>query len=348
MQEFIIVLLGSIFSFLSSVTYAVEDGVQQLLPQIQQTITANEPYIQQFKQKLIEEAEMLHLLPDSQAAELGEQLTEVIHDISGLNPSLIQENLGIRQLTPISGTDNYSTGGKINIIAGDHDISHSLLVSIGHLVDEVSLPALKENMGATPTKHTRIVLFSTPESYAQALRQAGISKAQARQMVKATGGLTIQSEIWIPLYAAHGKSERANILTHELTHVVFNQQGIGNRLPIWINEGMAWHNGMAGKKRINPEAEDRERAQLNEELRVVAASGQLLPLTADENDIIHASYNVEWEDYIAVQYLMQTYGESKMHEFLSGVRTLGAEISFLRTFHIPLHTFEQKFYESIQ
>jgi hypothetical protein len=347
MKEFIIAVLATLSSFISQAMYTIEESVQQLLPQIQQTITENEPYIQQFKDNLLKQAQVLGFLPADQATELKEQLSEVIHDIS-VNPAFIQEALGIRKLAPVKGTDSYQASGRMQIIAGDTGVSHATLVSTAHLVEDVSLPVLKEKLGAVPTKHVRIVMFSTPHSYGQALQQAGIPAGQVNQIVKVTGGLAIQSEIWIPLYAVHGKSEQANVLTHELTHVAFNQQGIGSKLPLWINEGMSWHTGMAGKKRISPKAEKRMRTKLNEQIQAVVAANQLLPLTADGNDIIHASYNVEWQDYMAVHDLIETYGEDKMREFLINVKKLGVEASFLQAFGMPLHTFEEKFYKSIQ
>jgi hypothetical protein len=57
---------------------------------------------------------------------------------------------------------------------------------------------------------------------------------------------------------------------------------------------------------------------------------------------------VEWQDYMAVHDLIETYGEDKMREFLINVKKLGVEASFLQAFGMPLHTFEEKFYKSIQ
>jgi len=58
--------------------------------------------------------------------------------------------------------------------------------------------------------------------------------------------------MWIRLYNLHGKADLANVLTHELTHVAFNQAGIGYKLPLWLNEGTSWYTGLAAQESVNP------------------------------------------------------------------------------------------------
>jgi hypothetical protein len=143
------------------------------------------------------------------------------------------------------------------------------------------------------------------------------------------------------------QSDLANVLTHELTHVVLNQKGIGDSLPTWINEGIAWHDGLLAQSQVSPQKTQQLTAKLNQQIHQVAQQQQLLQLSASENDILSANYNVEWEDYLAVQNLLNTYGNQAFLSFLNGISQNGVDASFQQTYNMSRANYEASFYQTL-
>jgi hypothetical protein len=161
-----------------------------------------------------------------------------------------------------------------------------------------------------------------------------------RNIVSQTGGVTVGSDVWIPLYALQDESDLANVLTHELTHVVLNQMGIGDQLPTWINEGVAWLNGREAQSRIAPDKVAAEDEAFAQQIRQAAAAGKLVPLSAGEEEILRAPYNVEWEDYLAVRQLIQQGGPASFQAFLRDAVKYGVDKSFALHYHTTLDQYE--------
>jgi hypothetical protein len=237
-----------------------------------------------------------------------------------------------------------SLGSGNTLAAGDAGVSANMISQIGGIIVQDALPVLQNQLGAIP-QSTHIVLFSKQKSYAQALLQAGVPPNQVTQMVKETGGITVNSDVWIPLYASSDGTDLSNVLTHELTHAVLNQQGIGDALPTWINEGTAWNDGLTAEAGLDASRVSELEQSSNQQMK---SAPNLLPLTATEQDILNASYNVEWEDYLAVHRLISQYGAQKYESFLHQVKANGVEASFQSTFGTSLQTYEAQFYQSLE
>jgi hypothetical protein len=122
---------------------------------------------------------------------------------------------------------------------------------------------------------------------------------------------------------------------------MLNQESIGDSLPTWLNKGTAWLDGMTAQRQMNPNAADLLARAYNEDLQQAEQDGQLLQLTASEQDILNASYNVEWEDYLVVKVLVDTYGRSKFNVFLTNAHS-GVEQSFENAFAISMSSYVNK------
>ncbi|WCK56010.1 hypothetical protein PP175_08915 [Aneurinibacillus sp. Ricciae_BoGa-3] len=281
-------------------------------------------------------------------AQLNQALSGLINDLNQINGDFPVNQLGIRHLHPPRTTHKpKKINSVVGLSAGDNGVASSDLQIAAQTIQTISVPTLKEKLGMAPDSSTNIVLFSSPQSYGTALLNAGVPRSQVKKIVSETGGLTAGTDIWIPLYALQDQSELANVLTHELTHAIFNQKGIGDNLPVWINEGLAWQNGMAAKQQVSLSKTQREEDALNADLQQAVDQGVLVSLASDESAILSAPYNVEWEDYQAVQSLIQKYGTAKVDEFLKNVPTEGVNQSFLHAFGLPIKTFEQQFDKSL-
>lgn len=258
----------------------------------------------------------------------------------------IDRRWGIHRLPAVPPQAEQSAG-PVKVQAGDRGVSAATLQRAVTTIQQVSLPVLSSNLNARLGTAT-VVLFSTPSAYANALRQAGLPASEISQIVRKTGGLTVGTEVWVPLYALQGHAELANVVTHELTHVWLNQQGLGDKLPTWINEGIAWYSGMTAEAQVSRVEAEALAQAYDGQLRAAAANGQLLPLSASESDILKANYNVEWEDYRAVQALVQAHGNAALRSFLSASRNEAVSTAFAQAFGISESTFEQQFLQSLE
>jgi hypothetical protein len=274
---------------------------------------------------------------------LNEQINQVFSNIDELNNL---HRFKVRHLSRPAAEKPRQVTPTIQIAAGDNRVSDVLMNQAEQMIKEISLPILTKNVGELNSQ-THIVFFSGKGTYGRALQKAGIDQSQLKSIVEQTGGITVGSDIWVPLYAIEDQSELANILTHELTHVVLNQQGIGDTIPIWVNEGTAWNNGMIAKSQVDPQMAEQEESTLNDQLQEAIDNNQLLPLNTTEEDILKAPYNVEWEDHLAVDQLIQNFGQQKYKAFLDNVPKLGVEKSFKKQFGMTISAFEKQFYEAI-
>jgi hypothetical protein len=289
-------------------------------------------------------------LTQQQIDQINQQLNQQLNTLMGqakqFNQHAIMHKLshriGLHKLPRQGdyGTQNAKDGVQVD--AGDRKVSQSTLQAASQIVQQVSLPILKTNVGL-PSGSTKLVLFSSKQSYAAALGQAGVPRDQLNAIVSNTGGLTIGSDIWIPLYNLQDKSDLANVLTHELTHVVLNQKGIGDTIPTWVNEGMAWHDGMQALDQVDSNKAKQESSALTQQVQDAKQNGHLLPLTASEDDILNADYNVEWTDYLAIQNLISQQGPEKMDAFLNGIAKEGVDSSFQATYNEPITQYENDF-----
>jgi hypothetical protein len=268
-----------------------------------------------------------------------------LNQVSASDQSFVHRS-GLRHLPTQKATHQTSVNGII-VSSGDQRVSSGTLKLATQYIQNISLPILKQNLGTVPGKNTQVVLFSSAKSYASALAKAGVPQNQLQSIVNETGGLTVSSEVWIPLYNLQGNSDLANVLTHELTHVVLNQKGIGDSLPTWVNEGIAWHNGLAGQAKVSQSSVQQETDAYNQQIQLAVAQQQLLQLSANEDDILNANYNVEWEDYLAVENLIDKYGVQAFQSFLNGVAKSGVNASFQKAFGIPRAEYESSFYQTL-
>lgn len=226
---------------------------------------------------------------------------------------------------------------KITFVAGDAGITETELSDYTTIIKEISLPTLKDKLKLLPVKKVTITLFTTSESYGQALLRAGIASSDVTAIVKSSGGITLNSSIWIPLYNLEGKGEITNALTHELTHVMLNQAGVASKLPLWLNEGTAWVTGLAAHEVADSFQAKVETVALRESIQNLAEKGELLPLDNTEQSL----YYLEAQSFLATDALIKKYGLETFQEFLNQTRNNDVEYSFEQTFKLPLYEYEK-------
>ena len=139
-------------------------------------------------------------------------------------------------------------------------------------------------------------------------------------------------------------------MTHELTHVTFNQAGSGDKLPIWINEGAAWRDGLLAEQQLDSYGTTIEMLSQQTGVQQAVGNGRLLSLTATEQDILNANYNVEYEDFMAVESLIKQYGADQFIVFLNAAKSNHQYVNeaFQTTYKISMDDFQNTFLQSLQ
>lgn len=225
-------------------------------------------------------------------------------------------------------------------------LTHPLSV-VSQLARTISLPIVTANSGLHPNG-AMFVIYTTPAQYERAtIEYFGASAGPA---AADTGGFTVGSAIDIPLYKYASTPVLANTTTHELTHVMLNQSGLGQVLPTWINEGFAWYNGMQAQRELSPSTEQTLAKQLSSQLGTAQQHGELSPLDSPVAQILRMNhiYNVEFVDYLAVRQLIKVHGLSAFHAFLHDIPRYGVDFSFAFHFHTKRQQFETAFIQSLQ
>ncbi|MZP30428.1 hypothetical protein GTO91_11965 [Heliobacterium undosum] len=295
--------------------------------------------------------------PEQVKEQLNRRLGEIIDNVEALNDQLLVQGRDPRELLakhfgsrhlprpsdPETASRSRKTATGIQILAGDSGVPDSIVQQAAETVQTTALPIVQAKLGQAPSNQTVVVLYSTKTAYRKALTDAGVEASLITPIVENTNGICIGTDVWIPLYSLQDKSSLANVLTHELVHVVFNEQGLGSKLPTWVNEGVAWDAGMTAVKKINPAMARRLEKSLDSQIRRAAKEGRILPLSASEEDILRADYNVEWQDYLAVEHLIKKYGEERLRAFLTGARKTGVAASFQAQYGMSITRFEREF-----
>lgn len=253
----------------------------------------------------------------------------------------------LRELPSVQTNSGQEVTTNVYLSAGDNGVSSSRLSKASQIIKNESMPTLSSLVGLSPAKNIQIVLFSSSKSYANALRQAGIDSNSIPSIVSNTGGLTVNTSIWIPLFNLEDNSDLTNVLSHELFHACAYSQGFEDQLPTWINEGTAWRVGLMAMKKVDPQKTSLEMSALEKDVKNAAGNGTLLPLTTSEDQILSAKYNVEYEDFMAVEQLVQKFGSSTYKNFIQNLKTQSVKTDFNNTFNMTITDFQNNFIESL-
>lgn len=218
--------------------------------------------------------------------------------------------------------------------------------TLRNMMQQISLPVIRDNTHLQPAQAS-VQLYSTPSDYARAVRQA-FPAAEFAAVMQQTGGFTVNATVIIPAYKYSDPGALVNTITHELTHVALNENGLGHVLPSWINEGFAWYNGLQAESRVNASEVTALSTSLLRQLGTARDAGQVLPVNATASTwTTHPIYNVQFVYYLAVQSLIEGYGIDKFRSFLAQTPARGVNRSFEIVYHMPLSTYVSTFDKSL-
>ncbi len=236
---------------------------------------------------------------------------------------------------------------QVVVVKGDHSVESSSIAQVLRILHTQSLPQVEKSLALSFQQPISVYLFGSRNGYLSGLEHWGIRQTVAATMVNRTNGVANGSVVYIPLYANTLKGSLYNVLTHELTHVIFNQNQIARSIPTWINEGVAWMEG------LQTQADVAKRSEMmlvkRGEAQVLAAFGnhEGVSLTSGENAMLQAPYDVELEDYMAVTKLVHTFGWKNMVHFMKDSVHEGPDTSFQKVFAESIRHYMNEFQKSL-
>lgn len=252
--------------------------------------------------------------------------------------------------TNYSSLNGVGQPAEIEVINGDGKVSTQLMQQVSNLLQTGKISQkVSQEYGFAFHNPIRIYLAADEEGYKQMLLNRGDSLQRAEKLVQVSGGMASQNAIYIPLggYRVNGQlSEKylKNTLAHELLHVLSSQNGLYS-MPSWIEEGLAWRIGLKLHYEGEPSVlSDGFKTWLRNQILQTQQSGQLIGLINNPEDTIMttAKYNVEIQDWVAVEYLIQQYGEDKLQSYLRLIQQ-GDNEPFRNAFGTYRDTFEKQF-----
>lgn len=231
---------------------------------------------------------------------------------------------------------------NIHVVAVGSDTTAKQVQHVEQLIQRVGvLSIVSHTVGMSLQKPVTIEIADDESDYQAALQKLAMTKQSAANLAEDTGGFTQNSTIVIPMDQNQSEGDLANTLTHEMTHVVFNQN-IGT-LPSWLNEGIAVFDGMQGQKQVESAVTFAgDERQLAETILDVAQKHQLQPLFADEQVILDGktSYDYELQDWLAVSDLVSQHGLTAIQDDLQMMQQhVNESTAFIRAFGQPESTF---------
>ncbi|MBX5436924.1 MAG: hypothetical protein IRZ33_06875 [Alicyclobacillaceae bacterium] len=212
----------------------------------------------------------------------------------------------------------------VQVAAGDSQVTPEDLVAADVIFEHV-YPEVSGDLGAHLSAPLSLTLYSGPDTYQQHFAAEGYSADEAKRLAQESAAAYENGSIAVDL-AAWGAVDPVNVIAHELTHALLAQ--LSQRLPSWANEGIAWHEGVRAELDGSPEVLLRQGVQWMQwaELEEQDRDGGLAPLGA--SDPLNSSYNVESQDYFAVEQWIERYGWGRLMGY---VRRYDADASALQS-----------------
>ncbi|TCP57799.1 copper amine oxidase-like protein [Tumebacillus sp. BK434] len=193
-----------------------------------------------------------------------------------------------------------------------------------------------------------VYLSNSDAGYKDALiRETGASSTEAAQMASWANGVAYGDTIVLPLHKQESDYGRVRTIAHELSHVLFNQNEVD--LPSWVNEGFAWQASLDIAFENGPQVlRGRQDLLARDEVLGALNNGAYRPLINGSYSKLvalgEANYNLELQDYLAMQELKAQYGQDKVQAYLKRFAGTGtADANFRGEFGLSMTEFGDAF-----
>ncbi|CAM3949477.1 hypothetical protein ALPO108162_14225 [Alicyclobacillus pomorum] len=217
------------------------------------------------------------------------------------------------------------------VTAADSSVTKEELQSVADLFERI-YPLDVSRTGLKPSEKMNIVLYGNASSYENHFISEGYSADEAKQIAEESVAAEEGTNKISVLMPSYESVDGMNILAHEFTHSLIAT--VSNKIESWANEGVAWADGIAGELDQSPDELLLDGEQWYEWVDIVAhqQKGDLLKLGAANP--LDGNYNVEDQDYFAVQQLINRFG---MNKFMQYVKAIDSDPDAFQ------HTFSESF-----
>jgi hypothetical protein len=151
-------------------------------------------------------------------------------------------------------------------------------------------------------------------------------------------------KIHLPIPAGIAESELQGTLWHEYSHAVIFSR-IGNRCPVWLNEGIAVHQ----QSKIDPARRQRLRQLLGPDGKLPYDWAQL-DATLHSRTASHPAQDAAYQQALAiVDYLYDRYSSRRVNELIDRIGESGDVATALReTMHVSLEELDRAVVEHLK
>jgi hypothetical protein len=242
---------------------------------------------------------------------------------------------------------------SVEVFNGDGNVSAQKIQQVKRLIsDRDILDRISEDYQISFHQPIGIYLAADKAGYQQLFLNRGLSAEEAAKIAKGSDGMTIGNVIYLPLNEFPEDNALAGVLAHELVHVMFNQYRLKN-MPSWVNEGLAWHTQLKVEQQGQPSVvREGTEMELTHSILKAKEADELIGLIDDYQvtlDKLAAGpdYNIEIQDWVAVEQLIGEYGMDAMLSYVNRIRESDNQ-PFQTTFGISPQAFEQQLNARLQ
>lgn len=257
-------------------------------------------------------------------------------------PQISANSTGISPIIPTGA----NTNSVLTVQSVASDLPAAKLTQVRQLITQYRMmDTVAETLNMSPQQTVHIYLAQTNADYQTELARLGLSLAQAQSLSKDTGGFTEGDTIIVPISQNKSLPDLVNTLGHEITHVFLNHYV--SDVPSWMNEGLAVHDGMKLQSLSESQVQYSGYAKrMSESILAAASNGSLIPLTGNEQQVLQGgnSYDLELQDWLAVNWLIQNDGLTAIHNYLQLLKAgVDSNQAFNDAFGITETTFNTNF-----
>jgi len=239
---------------------------------------------------------------------------------------------------PLPGLPSQSTVSSNNfkVVAGNKDVTAVQLLSIDDMFEHV-VTRDEETTGITVQNPVTIQVFGDTNAYTQHFIDEAYSQADAQSYGQYSQAVS-EGPQSISVNMSNLNDEfGVDVMAHELTHCLIAE--VSQNIPSWNNEGIAWHEGIAAQIDISPSTTLLRSLEWNQWEEIVSQQSKGTLFALGQADSLAPQYNVESQDYQAMNKLIGQYGLVKVMDYVRVIDSEGESVAFQNTFGVTENDF---------
>ena len=215
------------------------------------------------------------------------------------------------------------------VVAEGTDVSPMQLISIDNMFERVFAYDIAQT-GLTAQVPVIIQVFENTPEYTQHFLDEGYTLSDSSSFGDNSQAASEGPQLISMNMQGLTNEFGVDVMAHEFTHSLIST--VSQNLPSWVNEGVAWHQGIGAETDLSPDATLFSALQWNQWQDIVRHQhlGDLYALGSA--NALDPRYNVESQDYFAVEMLIDQFGLAKVIQYVTQVDQTGDATTFQQVF----------------